>query len=422
VKSHRDFRRLPRALEQRLPCKDQTFNDDVTTCAKTVGARTPVLLVGETGTGKTVLCEVLEEYLVRAVPDAVSYFAECLDTQQTHSDAIEAVDNATRELRDYLQCFYASIAADEIVQISRDHARSAAVKGVDSEGVTRAILEDPRVARIVAGTAFDFKSPRKGLRYDCGWATSEDKTRSELFGYVKGAFTGANQDHAGLFALAAEGQIVFLDNVQLLQKGVQALLLGVTDRRRPEFAPVGAANKIIRFRGTLVAAAKPVLEEQVAKQEFHEDLYYRLRSAVLHMPSLSVHLRQHKDDPGAFCRGKLDELDDRVKQQLLARDYRGNIRDFENLVDDLSRYPPEEQIAQLQKLTPVQGSELSGMEDLLLTPSLKEARKKFDERYLQRLVDKNPGLSYEKTADLAGIDADTVRKILGPRRAKRNDE
>lgn len=94
MKSHRDYRRYPRALSKTLPCKDRSFQDDVVTCARTIGSGKPVLLIGESGTGKTVLRQVFEEYLTQAVPDAVSYFSEILESAPKEMDSEELLNRA----------------------------------------------------------------------------------------------------------------------------------------------------------------------------------------------------------------------------------------------------------------------------------------------------------------------------------------
>jgi transcriptional regulator with GAF, ATPase, and Fis domain len=158
---------------------------------------------------------------------------------------------------------------------------------------------------------------------------------SELFGYKKGAFTGAYKDKAGLFE-AARGGTVFLDEIGDMPPDLQAALLRVLQER--EVKPLGGAQaKTVDVR--IIAATNKDLATAMAKGEFREDLFYRLSVLPLRLPALRErpedipylwgHFMQREAarlglPPKALGPGALDAL--------LARPWRGNVRELENLV------------------------------------------------------------------------------------------
>ena len=119
------------------------------------------------------------------------------------------------------------------------------------------------------------------IKINCG-ALPESLLESELFGYVKGAFTGAVKDKPGMFRLA-QGGTLFLTEIGDMPLPLQVKLLSVLDDR--EFFPLGGEKKI-QVDVRIIAATHRPLKQQVAAGEFREDLYYRLNVLHLHLPPL----------------------------------------------------------------------------------------------------------------------------------------
>ena len=169
---------------------------------------------------------------------------------------------------------------------------------------------------------------------DCG-SLVPTLIESELFGYVKGAFTGAVQSRDGLLAIA-EGGTVFLDEVGELPVDLQAKLLRSIQER--EIRPVGSTKRIpINVR--ILAATNRDLEQAVAQGTFRRDLYFRLNVLSLKIPPL----RERRQDipllAGHFLErlsrasGHERTLNDSAMKVLLAYDWPGNVRELENCLE-----------------------------------------------------------------------------------------
>jgi len=184
--------------------------------------------------------------------------------------------------------------------------------------------------------AIHHHSTRKGHPFvpvDCA-SISDSVMGSELFGHVKGAFTGAHESTSGLVRTAHTGTL-FLDEVGELPLNMQVKLLRTIQER--EVRPVGGSRNFsvdVRF----LAATNRNLEEEVALGRFRQDLYYRLNVVVMTIPPL----RDRRDDVPLlahhFCNrfpsstGEVKPLSDEVLCALMAYDWPGNVRELENVV------------------------------------------------------------------------------------------
>jgi two-component system response regulator HydG len=177
-------------------------------------------------------------------------------------------------------------------------------------------------------------------------AIPEDLLESELFGYEKGAFTGATQSREGKVA-AANGGTLLLDEIGDLGLSLQAKLLQLIQERR--FFKLGS-NRETRVDVRIVSATNQDLNDAVAQGRFREDLYYRLKVIEIQVPSL----RERKQDLLWLIPSLLDSLTEknrmapvRLSQRALARlwshEWRGNIRELENVLErSLVLAPPED--------------------------------------------------------------------------------
>lgn len=186
--------------------------------------------------------------------------------------------------------------------------------------------------------AIHFNSARRERRYltlNCA-ALTDSLLESQLFGHIKGAFTGATSTQKGLLD-AADGGTLFLDEIGDMALTLQAKILRVIQER--EFTPVGStAPRSTDIR--IVAATNKELEREVAEGRFREDLYYRLNVITLHPPPL----RERIEDLEPLVRHFLEKYSWRMKKQvdsisgdalklLASYHWPGNIRELENIIE-----------------------------------------------------------------------------------------
>jgi Nif-specific regulatory protein len=175
------------------------------------------------------------------------------------------------------------------------------------------------------------------IRVNCG-ALHENLLESELFGHVKGAFTGAVENKTGRFE-AAHGGTIFLDEINSTSPKLQVKLLRVLQER--EFERVGE-SRTIRVDVRVLAATNASLEDLVAEGEFREDLYYRLNVVPIVLPPL----RERREDIPLLAQFFLrryseqhkcivPELTPGVIEGLKAHDWPGNVRELENTLERL---------------------------------------------------------------------------------------
>jgi two-component system, NtrC family, response regulator HupR/HoxA len=170
---------------------------------------------------------------------------------------------------------------------------------------------------------------------DCGTLT-ETLLDSELFGHVRGAFTGANADHPGVFVVA-DGGTVFLDEIQNTSPALQAKLLRVIETG--EVRPVGGSRaRVVDVR--IIAAANVDLEAAVREGRFRADLYYRLAAFPIRLPPLRergrdiVTLARRLAAAAAATHGlPRPVLQDDVEEALLGWPWPGNVRQLKNVLE-----------------------------------------------------------------------------------------
>ncbi|HET9328813.1 MAG TPA: sigma 54-interacting transcriptional regulator [Candidatus Eisenbacteria bacterium] len=189
---------------------------------------------------------------------------------------------------------------------------------------------------LLAHVVHEISSRRDGpfVQVNCA-AIPEQLLESELFGYVQGAFTGANRDKTGLFE-EAEGGTIFLDEIEKVPETVQAKLLHVLDRG--EVRPVGATRSR-HVDARVICATNGDLRDRIQSGRFLEDLFYRLNDITVRVPAL----RERREDIPTLAQHFLDLFSRQMEKPLkgfgsdvlkalLAHDWRGNVRELEKTV------------------------------------------------------------------------------------------
>ncbi|MCJ8503126.1 sigma-54 interaction domain-containing protein [Desulfatitalea alkaliphila] len=186
--------------------------------------------------------------------------------------------------------------------------------------------------------AGSYRCDKPFVAINCG-AIPENLLESELFGHVKGAFTGATAAKVGKFEVA-HGGTIFLDEIGDMSPDLQVKVLKVLEER--EFEPVGG-NKTVKVDVRIIAATHRDLEEAVQKGTFREDLFYRLYVIPIHLPSLA---RRAVDIPllthyfleklNKEKRTAISGISDGAMARLMAHGWPGNVRELANMLERMA--------------------------------------------------------------------------------------
>ena len=269
------------------------------------------------------------DYLIK--PFAMDELSSVLD----RAAATLLTDTATRQLRERLRLSQGlgamigrSGEMEKLYRILSKVALSTHPVLILGESGTGKEL----VARTIH--AYGPSAQKPFLPVDCG-SLVPTLIESELFGYVKGAFTGATRSKDGLL-VSAEGGTVFLDEIGELSLDLQVKLLRALQER--EVRPVGATHRV-PIKARIVAATNRNLAEMVERGQFRKDLYYRLNVVNLKLPSL----RDRKEDIPPLAAHFLDRisrdngrqftLSDEALRTMMRYDWPGNVRELENSIE-----------------------------------------------------------------------------------------
>ena len=212
-------------------------------------------------------------------------------------------------------------------------------KVADSDS-TILITGETGTGKGLVAKAIHQKSKRKNkpfISINCG-AIPENLLESELFGHVRGAFTGATVSKSGKFELA-HGGTIFLDEIGDMSPDLQVKVLKVLEEG--EFEQVGGA-KTIKVDVRVIAATHRDLPEEVKKGHFREDLFYRLyvipiglpalrerKSDIPYLASYFIHIYNHKNNRG------LDGISDKALEVMVNYRWPGNVRELRNIIERL---------------------------------------------------------------------------------------
>ncbi|WP_347373479.1 sigma-54 dependent transcriptional regulator [Aequorivita sp. Q41] len=240
------------------------------------------------------------------------------------------------------------------------------------------------------------------IAVNCG-GIPENLLESELFGYIKGAFTGANDNREGFFQ-AAEGGTIFLDEIGNASLAVQSRLLRVLQEK--EIVKVGA-RKSEKIDVRVIAATNSNLKEMIAKETFREDLFYRLTVVEINVPPL----RERKEDIALLAdkfllkygneyKDRYITIDSEAKALMQRYNWPGNIRELENVIQRAVIMC--DRTIGIKDLPESLKYQIDFPKDDLL--SLKEIEKKYIEKVLAA-TDNNQ----TKAAEILKIDRKTLR-------------
>ncbi len=260
----------------------------------------------------------------------------------------------------------------------------------------------------LAARAIHKSSGRRGTFVACNCAAiPTDLLESEMFGYARGAFTGATRDHAGLFQ-QANGGTLFLDEIGEMSTILQAKLLRVLEDR--QVRPLGSTGAIdVDVR--IVSATNKDLEENIAGKEFRHDLFYRLNVITLELPRLKERI---EDIPllVAHCLRLISRRTGATPKSmapdaiglLVTHDWPGNVRQLFNVVEQTAALSPTAVIS-AEVVRKALGLKASAL------PSLAQARDEFTRSYLVHLLAATEG-NVTQAARLAQRNRTDFYKLL----------
>ena len=307
----------------------------------------------------------------------------------------------------------------------------AKLERVAASDHTILLLGESGTGKEVLARAIHDHSPKKDgpfIVFDCG-SVSPSLVEAELFGNVKGAFTGADKPRAGLIE-EANGGTLFIDEIGELPLDLQPKLLRALEARQTR--RIGA-NDWRPFDARIVAATHRNLRARASEGAFREDLYYRLAVVEIHVPAL----RERKEDIPALVERflaahapprALTDLPPHALDLLAAHDWPGNVRELRNMVTRLVLFPEgiRELIGPMEKAprpaaSPGEAEPESGPLDAarrlgpLLSLPLQEARElwmePFERSYVTVKLKEHKG-NISHAADAMGVSRQVVHRLL----------
>jgi transcriptional regulator with PAS, ATPase and Fis domain len=266
---------------------------------------------------------------------------------------------------------------------------------------------------LVARSIHQRSTRREGLfaAVNCG-ALAPTLLESELFGHVKGSFTGAVKDKKGLFEIADRGTL-FLDEIGEIAVNLQVKLLRAL--QEGEVQPVGGI-KPKRVDVRVIAATNRELAKEVEQGTFRQDLYYRINVFPILLPPL----RDRKDDIQLICqhflriyaakmRKRITGITQEAVERLRYYPWPGNVRELQNeieravlLAHDLGPIGIEELSEKLQQEEEQELTEITGLSPPGATGTLKETLAQYEEQVIRKALEEN-GWNRARTAKLLGI-------------------
>jgi transcriptional regulator with PAS, ATPase and Fis domain len=278
------------------------------------------------------------------------------------------------------------------------------------------ILGEPGTGKELIARALHFNSNRAGkgrfVAENCA-ALPDTLFESELFGYMKGAFTGADRDKQGLFAMA-DGGTIFLDEIGEISPAMQAKLLRVIEEG--EIRPIGGKQtRKVDFR--LVCATNKELSDQVRKGAFRQDLFFRINVVTVRLPSL----RERKEDIPVlvdhfFKQACHDQkvpnlkMDRGVLRAMLGYNWPGNVRELENEVKRMVALSDGKKVEAIQ-LSP-QLRQVAEEESLAgESGNLKDVVEGIEKRKIIEAIERTKG-NKSRAAELLGLSRLGLRKKM----------
>lgn len=362
-------------LDHHLPAIIMTSVHDIKTAVKAV----------KSGAHDYITKPVHPEELLMIIGELLNTF----DKKEPEADIVDSLVKGTSQVAQEVQNYIELVGPTDM---------SVIIEGESGTGKEQAAKSIHQLSKRASGPF---------IAIDCG-AIAKDLASSELFGHMKGAFTGAMLDKKGQFELA-NGGTLFLDEVGNLSYEVQVKLLRALQER--EIQPLGS-GKTVKVNVRVITATNDDLLNSVKKGTFREDLYHRLNEFKIKLPAL----RQREEDINLFIQyfisqsnkelGKnIDGLSSEVKLLFKSYDWPGNLRELKNVIKRAVLLSPGSLITKAS--IPAEMVYEIENADKIHTTNLKELQAENERELILTTLEKTR-YNKSKTAKLLNIDRTTL--------------
>ncbi len=285
------------------------------------------------------------------------------------------------------------------------------IKNVAKSNVNVLVEGSSGTGKELVSRAIHFNSPRKNgpfIAINCS-AIPENLLESELFGHIRGAFTGAVETQKGVFE-QANGGTLLLDEIAEMPFPLQAKLLRVLETW--EFKALGS-DKIKRVDVRLVSATNQNIKEMIKQKKFREDLYYRIATVTLSLPSLN----ERREDIPLLVDFFLKKMGEKLNRtlaispdalnNLMRYDWKGNVRELENVLERAIISAENDKLVsndfKFLQITESDDNPFSNIENVGL--------KEIERLYIKKILEEN-NWNKLKVAQILGIDRKTLYKKI----------
>jgi len=289
------------------------------------------------------------------------------------------------------------------------------IKQIASSKATVMILGESGTGKELIARAIHEESQRKNSQFipvDCSTLT-ETIIESELFGHIKGAFTGADKNKKGLFE-EAHGGTIFLDEIGNLKPHIQSKLLRFLQER--EIKPVGS-SKIVKVDVRIISATNINVDEEISQGNFREDLYYRLSAIELHVPPL----RERRDDIPVlaeyFIKMYSHDLEKPISgitsdalELLTTRQWKGNVRELQHVIEHAIIIEEKDAISK-DTLLQILPEYKEGLSEELSPLNLSRAIEDFEKKHISHVLSLAHN-NKSKAAKMLGISRSVLYEKL----------
>ena len=318
-------------------------------------------------------------------------------------------DDRIQNLREQLSENNTLIGESRVIREMRRQIEIAA----PTQGRVLIFGENGTGKELVARTihALSLRRDEPFVEMNCA-AIPEELIESEMFGHVKGAFTGATENKPGRF-LTADGGTLFLDEIGDMSLRTQARVLRVLQEQA--FEPVGGTTLRVDVR--VIAATNKDLTREIAARRFREDLYFRLNVIPLRVPPL----RERVEDIPLLANHFVDSFSRQYgRKKILTRDtysflqshrWPGNVRELKNLMERLVILVPDASITLTDLSRALQSEGQTRPEPVPGYASLKEGREDFERRYIQLKLHEAGG-NVVRAAELLGLERSNLYRKM----------